>query len=267
MANTALALEMEVTYLAVDVVKANPYQPRKFFDRAGLSELAASIREYGVIQPITVRVMNNGTYELIAGERRLRASKMAGLSTIPAIIVQVSEQESAVIAIIENLQRQNLNFIEEADGYLNLMRDYAFTQEALAEKLGKSQSAIANKIRILKLPKEILRTILENELTERHARALLRLEDEALQAEVLAKVVKAGLTVKKTEELVESVLQRNAVRQRKDRQRVKALFRHTKVYTNEIVNTVSRMKESGIAAEYCMEESETGCEIMISINY
>jgi len=268
---------LEISYLPVEAVKPNPYQPRKFFDRAGLLELASSIKEYGVMQPITVRRARNGTYELIAGERRLRASKIAGLAVIPAIIVQANEQESAVIAMIENLQRQNLNFVEEAEGYLNLIQDYAFTQEVLAAKLGKSQSTIANKIRVLKLPKEILRTILENDLTERHARALLRLDDERSQMEVLAKVVKGGFTVKKTEELIETLMQkaetseddktRDENTRNENTRRVRVLIRHTKAYTNEIVNIVARMKEAGLAADCCVEESESGVEMMISVNY
>ncbi|UZQ83009.1 ParB/RepB/Spo0J family partition protein [Thermoanaerobacter sp. RKWS2] len=171
----------EISYLPIDSIRPSPYQPRKTFDIKNLQELSESIKVYGVLQPITVRMVGNNSYELVAGERRLKASKLAGLTEIPAIIVNAQDEDAAVLALIENLQREDLNFIEEAEGYYNLINDHHLTQEQLAKMLGKSQSTIANKLRILKLSKEIKEKLLENDLTERHARALLRLPDEELQ--------------------------------------------------------------------------------------
>ncbi|MCX8000903.1 MAG: ParB/RepB/Spo0J family partition protein, partial [Leptospiraceae bacterium] len=139
-----------ITYVGIDSIRPNPYQPRKQFNKTSLEELCESIKHYGVLQPINVRKMSSNTYELVAGERRLRAATMAGLKEIPAIIVNVDDNDSAVIALIENLQREDLTYMEEAEGYNNLILDHGFTQEELAQKIGKSQSTIANKIRLLK---------------------------------------------------------------------------------------------------------------------
>ncbi len=267
MGNTALAMEMEILYLPIDMIKANPYQPRKFFDKAGLMELSASIKEYGLMQPITVRVVNGNTYELVAGERRLRASKMAGLTSISAILVQASEQDSAILAMIENIQRQNLHFIEEAVGLLNLMRDYSLTQEEVAVKVGKSQSAVANKFRILRLSRDVQRFIIEHELTERHARALLKLPTEAEQLDVLKKVVRDDLTVKKTEDLIEKLLAGKAKPQaeKKKEQKIRGFFRSIHVFTNVFEETVDNLNEFGFPATYEQREVDDGVEIVIKI--
>ena len=151
--------------------------------------------------------MSGGAYELVAGERRLRAAELAGLETIPAILMQVSDSDSAVMAFIENIQRQNLSFLEEAEGYRNMMEDYGLTQEELAAKLSKSQSSIANKLRILKLEDSVKKLLLEHHFTERHARALLKLPDEESRLFVLAQMIQEEMNVKKTEELVEATLE------------------------------------------------------------
>jgi ParB family chromosome partitioning protein len=166
-------IQSEIKYIPIDSIKPNPYQPRKDFNKKALEELSQSIKTYGVIQPISVRKLQDNSYELVAGERRLRASELANLKEIPAIIVDYRDKESAMIALIENLQREDLNFIEEAEGYRNLIEDHGFTQQELAEKIGKSQSTIANKLRLLKLPDDIKRDLIEHNLTERHGRALL----------------------------------------------------------------------------------------------
>ena len=164
--------DKRVMEIPIEDVVPNPYQPRKIFSQVSLEELSNSIKVYGIIQPITVRA-KDGKYELIAGERRLRAAKLAELKTIPAIINNMNDESSAVLALLENLQREDLNFIEEAIGYENLIKEHAFTQQQLAEKLGKNQSTVANKLRILKLPNDIKMKLIENNLTERHARAFL----------------------------------------------------------------------------------------------
>lgn len=200
--------EKYVMEIPIEKIIPNPYQPRKEFFQESLKELSASIESYGIIQPISVRKIGKEKYELVAGERRLKAAKLAKLETVPAIIQdQLDDKGSAVLAVIENLQREDLNFIEEARGYEHLLSDHGFTQKELAQKIGKNQSTIANKIRILRLDPEILRRIVEEGLTERHGRALLKLPDEELRRMTLDQIIKEDFTVKRTEELVQEILQ------------------------------------------------------------
>lgn len=264
----ALITNTEIKYLPIDQIKANPYQPRKFFDRISLEDLAKSIKEYGIMQPISVRLVNGYSYELVAGERRLRASKIAGLETIPAIIVNICDQDSAVLAIIENLQRQNLNYLEEAEGFQNLIHDYSFTQEMLAEKIGKSQSTIANKLRILRLPIEVKTQLIENNLTERHARALLKLDCEKTQLKVIEKIVKEELTVKKTEDYIETLIKSNDDTLIEKAPQIKRKFlKDVRIMTNTIKQLADGMNNSGLKTDYCIDENETGCEVLISVVY
>ncbi|WP_312045362.1 ParB/RepB/Spo0J family partition protein, partial [Anaerotignum sp.] len=184
-----LKKEKAVYQLPIEKIRPNPYQPRKYFNLGALEELAESITAYGILQPITVRKMSGSFYELVAGERRLRAAEMAGLKTVPALFIQVTDSDSAVLAFIENIQRQNLSFLEEAEGYRNMMEDYGLTQEELATKLSKSQSAIANKLRVLKLEDSVKKELLEHQFTARHARALLRLPDEESRLLVMSHMI------------------------------------------------------------------------------
>jgi len=236
------------------------------FDRESLEELATSIKTYGVLQPISVRHINGAGYELVAGERRLRACKLAGLSTIPAIVVDITDHDSAVLAMIENLQRKDLHFFEEAHGLSNLMTDYGFTQEALAGRIGKTQSTIANKIRIMRLSRNVQKLIIDNDLTERHARALLKLSNEEDQLEVLTKVIKQGLTVRKTEALIEATL--SPVTQSIGGQSpFKAYIRDIRILTNSIKENLDMVRQSGIDTHFDMEQTDTGYNIMIKLNY
>ncbi|MCL2840288.1 MAG: ParB/RepB/Spo0J family partition protein [Defluviitaleaceae bacterium] len=258
----------EILQLPLDSVTPNPYQPRRIFCQHGLDELAASIGIYGVLQPISVRLINNHTYELVAGERRLRASKLAGCATIPAILVSANDLDSAMLAMIENLQRENLHFFEEAEGFQNLMSDYAFTQEVLASRVGKNQSTIANKLRLLKLPRNIQKHIFEYDLTERHARALLKLTSEEDQLAVLEKVIKEGLTVRKTEDLIESMLShREASKSKSKAIPFKAYIRDIRILTNTIQENLEIFRRSGMETTYDMEQTETGYDIRISLKY
>lgn len=255
----------EIKYISLDLIKPNPYQPRKDFNKKSLEELSQSIKAYGLIQPISVRKLNDESYELIAGERRLRASEMAKLEEIPAIIVKYRDRDSAMIALIENLQREDLNFIEEAEGYSNLITDHGFTQQQLAEKMGKNQSTIANKIRLLKLPEDIKRNIIEYSLTERHGRALLRLPDDELKREVLDKVIKNKLNVSKTEHLVDEIL--NDLTGEKDteeKQNIKSLI-STRIYLNTIKKAYSAIKQSGIDAKYVEKDKGEYVEVTIQV--
>lgn len=258
--------EAKVLNLPVDKIRPNPYQPRRYFNQLSLEELAASIREYGVVQPISVRIINGNSYELVAGERRLKAAILAGLTTVPSIIIDVNDSNSALIALIENLQRQNLNFLEEAEGYYNLMMDYHLTQEQLAAKLNKSQSAIANKLRILKLDDTIKQMIAENNLTERHARTILKIPDKEIQEEILYKIIDEDLNVKKTEELVAKVLDKmRHDKTEKMEKREKRCWSDIRLFTNTIHQALEIVKKSGIETSYEAKQEEDYYEIKIRV--
>ena len=195
----------QITQIDIDKVIPNIYQPRKYFNEQAIEELSQSILEHGIIQPLTVR-MRGEIYELVAGERRLRAAKLANLKTVPCNIIDITDTESAEIGLLENLQREDLNYIEEAEAYYNLINEHNFTQDEVAKRIGKKQSTIANKLRLLKLNKEVRELCLTNNLTERHARALLTVPDEKLQLKIVQKIISSGLNVKKTEELINKEL-------------------------------------------------------------
>jgi ParB family chromosome partitioning protein len=184
--------------ISIEDIKPSPYQPRKFESDETLIELANSIKEKGVIQPIIIRKKGD-TYELIAGERRLRASKLADLQTIPAIIKNFSDEEAAQIALIENIQREDLNPLDEALAYKKLIENFSYTQEELAEKLGKNRATITNTLRLLNLPKQIIELIKTNKITAGHARALLSLDNESFQIEIANLIVEKKLNVRDTE--------------------------------------------------------------------
>lgn len=240
-----------ITYLSIDMVRPNPYQPRKQFGKGALEELRESIQQYGVIQPINVRKMSNSSYELVAGERRLRAAIMAGLKEIPAIIINVNDNDSAVMALIENLQREDLNYMEEAEGYNNLINEHGFTQEELAQKIGKSQSTVANKIRLLRLSPLVKKILADNNLTERHARSLLKLHDEQLQLKVLKHVCERSLNVKKTEELVEKVIDKCLMpdKEKQAERKFTKTIKDIRIFVNTIRQAIDLMKKSGVNAK------------------
>ena len=198
-----------VLYLPTARIRPNPMQPRKHFDTGGLQELAGSIRQYGVLQPLTVRKAG-GAYELVAGERRLRAARLAGLTEVPCLLADVDEEASGMLALVENLQRRDLDYIEEAEGLQKLMQQYHLSQEQAARRIGKSQSAVANKLRILRHPPSVLQALREHHLTERHARALLRLPDEEERLRVIGLIVQGEWTVAKTEQYIDARLARLA---------------------------------------------------------
>ncbi|HOJ11403.1 MAG TPA: nucleoid occlusion protein [Clostridiales bacterium] len=240
-----------IIYININNIRPNPYQPRKHFNKSSLEELCESIKQYGVLQPINVRKIGTSHYELVAGERRLRASAMAGLDKIPAIVVNVDDNDSAILALIENLQREDLNYLEEAEGYNNLIVEHNLTQEELALRIGKSQSTIANKIRLLKLSPLIKKILIDNNLTERHARALLKLHDEQLQLKVLRYVCEKGLNVKRTEELVEKVIERYSSRitTKNSGKRTNKAIKDIRIFVNTIKHAVDIMKKSGLNAK------------------
>lgn len=195
----------QVKKLRITEVEPRKEQPRRTFDDASLSQLASSIRSNGVIQPILVRKQPNGFYQIIAGERRWRASKLAGLTEIPAVIIEADDKKVSEIALIENIQREDLNAIEEAAAYKSLMSDYGFTQEELSSRLGKSRSAIANSVRLLDLPESIATLIVEEKLTAGHARALLGLSREEDMPRAAEVIISRALSVRATEALIKTL--------------------------------------------------------------
>ena len=264
--------EREVARIPIDAIRPNPYQPRRVFAQDALEELCASIKQYGLLQPISVRKLGSDSFELIAGERRLRACRMAGMKFIDAIIFSTYEQDSAVIAMMENLQRENLHYMEEAEGYQNLIRDHGLSQDELARRLGKNQSTIANKMRILKLPMAVKRMLLQYSLTERHARALLRLHDEEMQMHVIQIIVQQNLNVKATEDLVERTISRMYGIEKEEEEQsrtrpsnISGFVRDTRLFVNSLRTVVQQMADAGLNPKLESRDKEEGMEIKIWI--
>lgn len=239
----------QVLLIPNEKIFPNPNQPRQIFDQEELVNLAISIRMNGILQPITVRQTDKG-YELVSGERRLRASKLAGLVTIPCIVVDVNDMKSAVFALIENLQRQNLNFFEEAVAIERLMCEYGLSQEDAARRLGKAPSTVSNKLRLLSLPEKARNKLMENGLTERHARALLKLDKEDIES-VIDKIIEKKLNVVQTEELINDYINKDSSPKRQ----TKRMFSDVKIFLNTINSAVDTMKKSGIGADVRREDT------------
>ncbi len=259
--------EKKITMISIDLIRPNPYQPRRKFDNSTMDELCQSIQQYGVIQPINVRKVTNTHFELVAGERRLRAAAMAGHKEVPAIIVDIGEDDSAIMALIENLQREDLGYMEEAEGYRNLIKEHGLTQEELAQKIGKSQSTIANKIRILRLSPMVKKILSDNGLTERHARALLKIEDEQIQLKVLQKVCDRGLNVRKTEDLVQKALDKycNQGKSEEYKGRVTKSIKDIRIFVNTIRQAIDTMKKSGVNARAAQIDRGEFLEFIVRI--
>lgn len=257
---------LKIMNIPIKAIKPNPYQPRKFFDITSVSELARSIREYGILQPISVRQLGKNSYELVAGERRLRAAELADMSTVPAILVNVTDNDSAVLAIIENVQRKNLDFFEEAEAYYRLIKYHKMTQEQISQKTGKKQSTIANKLRIRNLSDTVKRLITENNLTERHARALLKVPDEKMKLDVLKAVIEKNFNVAETEHYIEEEIRKiitkhNAAPRKK-------IIRDTdyRIALNTIKKAVDMVKNAGLKTRTKQIEHEKYYEYVIKIN-
>jgi ParB family chromosome partitioning protein len=253
--------------IPVDYIRPNPYQPRRVFSEESLNELAHSIKQYGLLQPITVRKLSHNYYEIIAGERRWRAVCKAGFTHIKAVVQPAVDEDSALIALIENLQREDLHFFEEAEGYQSLMKEHGLTQEELARRLGMNQSTVANKMRILKLPASVKELVTAYRLSERHARALLRLHNEEAQLKVLRDIKQKNLSVKLTEDLVEKMLARIYGEEPPDlsRQNVVCIMRDYRIYINTIKKALSRIKKSGVKVSYQASESKDKVSISIEL--
>lgn len=249
-----------VTMLSPDVISPNPDQPRRYFDPDGLYELAESIRVHGILQPLSVRRKGGGRYELIAGERRLRAAMICGLEQVPCLVLEVSRESSCLLSLIENLQRRDLDFWEEAKALERLTTVYGLSQEEAAAKVGKSQSAVANKLRLLRLPQEVLALLRKHGFTERHARALLRLPTPEAQAAGADLLVKEGWTVARTEKYVEEVL-RNQTKGKKTRPPL--LIRDVRFFLNSLDHSLAVMRSAGVAAQ--CQRKEEGEDLLLTI--
>ncbi len=231
----------ETIDISIDQIKPNRYQPRKDFNVDGLFELAQSIREIGLIQPIVVR-KEDDHYEIIAGERRYRAMILAGYTTVPCLLMDTHDVLAAQMALIENIQREDLSAIEEADAYVQIIRSRGWTQERLAQSLGKSQSAIANKIRLLQLPQTIQKAVVQRKISERHARALLQIEVDE-QMDIFQQVIDNNLNVAQTEKLVE---QQENKKTKKRKPKLKGVTKHVLIAKNTIMQAISMIEKSGI---------------------
>lgn len=247
--------------IPINSIIINEDQPRKIFQSNELEELCSSIREFGVIQPVIVKKTGN-RYLLIAGERRVRASLLAGLSMIPAICRDADLKDMALIAIVENVQRENLNFIEEALAYKSLMDDYNLSQMEIAKRVGKQQSTISNKIRLLSLPEEIRDSITENRLSERHARALLRIQDSDQRKILLTKIIDHSLNVRQSEKLIDDFVRKTEEEKRKAE---KLCFINYKIYINTIKKAFSSILEVENNAKYFQEDKGDHLEVRILI--
>lgn len=239
----------------------NPNQPRRRFDYDELEGLAQSIRANGILQPLLVRNLENGKYELIAGERRLRAARLIGLTKVPCIINDISESDSAVFAVIENLQRQNLDYFEEAEALALLISDYRMSQEELCKKLGKAQSTLSNKLRLLKLNEEMRYKISRAGLSERHARALLSLADEVQRARALSIIIDRHLTVNESEALIEQMLRKNEAPKRQ----ILKGFKDIRIFINTLNNAVDAIRRAGIDADSVKTETDEYVEYIVRI--
>ena len=252
----------QIQLIPHESIKPNPHQPRVRFDYNELEGLACSIRSNGLLQPINVRVLSDGSFELISGERRLRAARMIGMNNIPCVVMNVSDEQSALFAIIENVQRQNLDFFEEAVALERLMIDHGLSQEEIAKKLGKSPSSLSNKLRLLRLPEELRDKITYAGLTERHARALLSLPDNITRARVLDIVIERHLTVAETEQLVKDVHRR---KKEPKKAHVK-VYKDMRIFLNTLNHAVDTIRKAGIEADTAKSETDEYFEYVIRIS-
>ncbi len=254
----------EIKQIPIDQINPSPYQPRTVFDDDKIDELCQTIKTHGIIQPIVVRLALDNKYEIIAGERRWRAVKKLGMETISAIVKEYNDAQTASISLIENLQREGLTAIEEAIAYQKLIEIYNLTQESLAQRLGKNQSTIANKIRLLNLPQSIQDELLKRKITERHARALLAIHDQNTQEKLLNEIVEKDLNVKQTENRVKQLLNKDMTEKR-PKPRIFAFSRDTRIAMNTIRQSIDMVLETGLQIETIENDSDDYYEITIKI--
>ena len=254
-------LSSRVRYIPINTVRPNPQQPRRSFDETALRELADSIRAYGILQPLTVRD-KSGFYELVAGERRLRAARIAGLREVPCLVAEVGEEDAALLALIENLQRRDLDYMEEAAAIARLIRCYGLSQQQAADKLGKSQPAIANKLRLLRLTTPVIDCLRQYGLTERHARTLLRLTDPEQQLAAARHMGQRGLNVAQAEQYVDALTAEN--RTAPPQRRPTYIIKDVRLFLNSVERGVRLMQSAGVGAE--VGRRDTDEEILLTIH-
>lgn len=253
-------------------IMRNPNQPRKYFDPEAIAQLAESIRLYGVLNPLTVRRLTRGGYELVAGERRLRAARVAGMEEVPCLVIAASEEDSSAIALVENLQRRDLDFFEEASGFKRLIEQYGLTQEEAARRVGKTQSAVANKVRLLRLSPKNMELIRTAGLTERHARSLLRLETDEERIAATRYIVEHDFNVNRTEQYIDNLLKEKAaaatvttVANAGQERKVVRLIKDVRFFLNTLNRAVGVMVDSGVGATVDQQENEEGLTLTIKI--
>lgn len=251
----------EVRDVPVKLIRPNPRQPRRVFDDEKLDSLTESVMRYGILQPITCKRTADGTYEIVAGERRFRAAVRAGFYAVPVIVIEADENESAELAIIENLQREDLNIFEEASAISSLIFIYRLTQSEAAERLAVSQSYIANKLRLLRFTNEERAMILEASLSERHARCLLRLTDADARTSALRHIISRGLNVSASEKYVESLLSAPP----KPPRAQKFIFKDLRLFYNSLDRSAELIRASGVPVRIDRDETPTGVTVTVSI--
>lgn len=249
----------QVLLIPNEKIFPNPNQPRRVFDQGELVNLAISIRMNGILQPITVREVEKG-YELVSGERRLRASRLAGMMMVPCIVIDVNSMKSAIFSLIENLQRQNLGYFEEALAIERLMSEYGLSQEEAAKRLGKAPSTVSNKLRLLSLSKPVQKVLLENNLSERHARALLRLDEEDIMP-ILSRIIEKKMNVTQAETYIEAFLEQK----NKPKRTTRRMFSDVKIFLKTINNAVETMQSAGINAAVKKQETKENFVYEITI--
>ena len=253
--------ESQILSIPQGDILPNPNQPRKRFDYDELEGLAQSIRANGILQPLIVRALENGKYELVAGERRLRAARLTGLTKVPCVVSDISETDSAIFAVLENLQRQDLDYFEDAEALAILVSDYHMGQDELCKKLGKAQSTISNKLRLLKLSDEMRYQISRAGLSERHARALLSLNDEVQRARALSIIIDRHLTVNESEQLIDQMIRKNEA----PKKQMLRGFKDIRIFINTLNNAVDNIRRAGIEADSVKTETDEYVEYIVRI--
>lgn len=250
----------QIFLIPQELIQPNPNQPRQRFDYEELENLAQSIRQNGILQPITLRKTAEDHYELIAGERRLRAARLVGITKVPAIVLDMDEKSSAVFSLLENLQREDLDYFEEAEAIERLINDFCMSQEEVSRKLGKAQSTISNKLRLLRLPEDMRRQIARAKLTERHARALLTLDNDMLRTRALGIIIDRHLNVAESERLIEQMLCKN----RPGHNNIRGI-RDVRVFINTLNHAVDAIRRAGVDADAAKSETPEYIEYVVRI--
>ncbi len=261
MKNNKYKIGGQIILVPQEEIFPNPNQPRKRFDFDELEGLAQSIRQNGIIQPIAVRVNEKGQYELISGERRLRASRLVGITRIPCIIMEANDSKSALFALIENIQRTDLSFFEEAVAIDKLINEYGMSRDEVCKKLGKAPPTVSNKLRLLRLPEEIRLKIIQENLTERHARALLRLNNLSQIQRALSIISEKRLNVEESEKLIDQIMNNDGRR----RQPPVKLFKDVRIFVNTLNHAVDTMRRAGIEADSAKSETDEYIEYIVRI--